>query len=86
MSQNEWDTPVIKIQESEVLSAAPDQAGKARLLAAAAPHSGAFLHVRPCSSIGTRLDSTTLRIAVALRLGAPVCSSHTCVCGSTTPR
>ena len=83
MSQKEWDLPVIKIQESEVLSAAPDQAGKARLLAAAAPHSGAFLHVRPCSSIGTRLDSTTLRIAVALRLGAPVCSTHTCVCGST---
>ena len=28
MSQKEWDLPVIKIQESEVLSAAPDQAGK----------------------------------------------------------
>jgi hypothetical protein len=66
---------VIEIQESEVLSAAPDQAGKAHLPATAAPHSGAFLNVRPCSSIGTRLDSATLRIVVTLRLGAPVSSS-----------
>jgi len=65
-----------------VLSAAPDQAGKARLIAAAAPHSGAFLHARPCSMLGTRLDDSSLRIAVALRLGAPVCSPHTCVCGA----
>jgi hypothetical protein len=83
LNQKEWDTPVIKIQESEVLLSVPNQAGKARLLAAAAPHSGAFLHVRLPSSIGAILDSTTLRIAVALRLSAPVCSSHICGCGFT---
>jgi len=37
-----WNEPL----ELSVLSA--DQAGKARLTAAAAPHSGAFLHARPC--------------------------------------
>jgi hypothetical protein len=80
--QKMWDNPLVKVQEMKVLSAAPDQASKARLIAAAAPHSGAFLSVRPCSSLGTRLDNSSLRIAVALRLGAPVCLPHTCICGA----
>jgi len=81
--QKIWDTPIVSAQEAKLLSAAPDQAGKARLIAASAPHSGAFLHARPCSSLGTRLDNSSLRIVIALRLGAPVCLSHTCVCGAT---
>ena len=35
----------------------------------------------PCSSLGTRLDNTSLRLAVAFRLGADMCAPHTCVCG-----
>jgi len=38
-----WDEPLVRSQELSVLLAAPDQA---RLIAAAAPHSGAFLHAR----------------------------------------
>ena len=60
-------------------SSPPSQAGIDRLLAAAAPHSGAFLQTLPSSALGTRLDAS-LRIAVALRLGAPVCTPHKCVC------
>ena len=81
-AQKVLDTPMVKIQESKVLATAPDQAGKARLIAAAAPHSGAFLHALPCAPLGTRLDNASLRIAVALRLGAPVCMPHICVCGA----
>lgn len=80
--QKDWDKALVDVQEQKVLSAAPDLASKARLIAAAAPHSGAFLNARPCSSLGTRLDNSSLRIAVALRLGAPVCAPHICVCGS----
>ena len=69
-----------------MLSAACDQAGKARLIAAAAPHSAAFLHARPYSSLGTRIDNISLRIAIALRLGAPVCLPHTCVCETSVDR
>jgi hypothetical protein len=79
--QKNWDEPLVSVQEMMVLSAAPDQVSKARLIAASAPHSGAFLHARPCSSLGTRLDNSSLRIAVALRLGAPICAPHVCICG-----
>ena len=70
------DTPLVKIQELKVLSAAPDQTGEAHLIVAAAPHSGALVNARPCSSLGTRLDNSSLRIVVALRLGAPVCIAN----------
>jgi hypothetical protein len=82
ITQRAWDKPLVGVAVERVLSAAPNQAGIARLIAAAAPHSGAFLQTLPCSAVGTRLDDASLRIAVALRLGAPVCAPHQCVCGT----
>jgi hypothetical protein len=67
-------------KREEVLSSVQGQAGRARLLAAAVPHSEDFLQAVPCSSAGTRLDDISLRIAVALRLDVPMCSPHICVC------
>ena len=83
INQKAWDMPLVGIAMDKVLSAAPNQAGIARLTAASAPYSGAFLQALPCSSIGTRLDDVSLRIAIATRLGAPVCAPHTCICGAT---
>ena len=79
--QKAWDLPVVSRKREELLSAAQSQVGLARLIAAAAPHSGDFLHAVPCSSIGTRLDDMSLRIAIGLRLGSAICAPHTCVCG-----
>jgi hypothetical protein len=79
--QKTWDSCLVEVKQQCVLSAAQTQAGLARLLAAAAPHAGDFLHALPCSAVGTRLDDTSLRVAVALRLGATMCAPHTCVCG-----
>jgi len=64
--QNVWDNAVVEVKETKVLSAASDQAGKAHLIVAAAPNSGAFLQARLCSALGTRLDDSSLRIAIAL--------------------
>ena len=81
-SQKMWSRPLQVIAAEAVLSAAQTQASRARLIAAAAPSSGAFLQVIPMSSVGTRLDNTSMRIAVSLRLGAPLCTPHDCVCGT----
>jgi hypothetical protein len=80
-AQKAWDSPQVLKKFDEVFAAAQTQSGRARIIAAAAPHSGDFLNVLPCSAVGTRLDDTSLRIAVALRLGAVICAPHTCVCG-----
>jgi len=82
VSQKSWDVSLVGVAKERVLSAVHNQAGIARLIAAAAPHSGAFLQALPCSAVGTRLDDASLRVAVALRLGAAVCAPHTCICGA----
>lgn len=80
-SQKAWDLPLVSRKFDAVMSAAQSPAGRARLLAAASPHSGDFLSAVPCSAVGTRMDDSSFRIAVALRLGASVCAPHTCICG-----
>ena len=82
--QKAWDSPLVNLKKEKVLSAAQSQAGRTRLIAAAAPHSGDFLAAVPCSSVGNRMDDASLRIAIALRLGAPVCAPHECICGELT--
>ena len=42
--------------------------------------SGAWLNALPIRSFGNLLDADALRIAVALRLGAPICEEHLCMC------
>jgi len=80
--QKAWDVPLVQRKLQEVMSAANTQVGRARLFAATAPHSGDFLNAVPCSAVGTRLDDTSLRLAVALRIGAKICAPHSCVCGA----
>ena len=55
-----------------------DQTHRARLLAVCQPHTAAWLQAKPGSSLGLLLDSETVRIAVALRLGAPIREPHIC--------
>ena len=74
--QQNWMYPQDEASRNEALSAAHNQVDVALLTAVAAPHSGAFLQAISMSMIGTRLDDTSFRIAVAIRLGAPV-SNHT---------
>ena len=86
-AQKSWDWPLLKLKFDNVMSAAQSPVGRARLLAVTSPHSGDFLNAIPCSSVGTRLDNSSFRIATALRLSAvanapaPICAPHQCVCG-----
>ena len=65
-SQKSWDWPLLKLKFNNVMSAAQSPVGRARLLAVASPHSGDFLNAIPCSSIGTRLDNSSFRIATLI--------------------
>ena len=64
-------------------SSTTDPVNKARLLAVSSKESGAWLRALPAASIGNLLDDNSLRIAVALRLGAPVSNRHQCVCSKS---
>ena len=66
-----------------LLDGATDEVERARLLAAMNKVSSAWLHVLPISSVGLRMDNSTLRIAVGLRLGTAICAPHICqLCGA----
>ena len=80
--QKSWDSPIAEhIKDCLLLEA--NQYDRARILGAATSESGAWLRALPSASLGTHLDNETVRIAVALRVGADVCSGiHVCRCGS----
>ena len=59
-----------------------DDKTHARVLASSTKESGAWLRALPVSTVGNLLSDDALKIAVALRLGAPICDPHRCVCGT----
>jgi hypothetical protein len=65
-----------------LISSHPDDHNRSRLLAAAAPHSGDWLHALPISACGLRLNDEAVRVAIGLRLGSNLCEQHICPCGS----
>jgi hypothetical protein len=79
--QKEWDVPCIKTVFENLLSSQSDMISQARLLSVSTRESGSWLHALPSSSLGNRLDDDSLRVAVALRLGASICAPHICPCG-----
>ena len=81
--QKEWDEPICKKIMQGLLNSV-DQVGRARLLAARAEGSGAWLQALPIPSVGTLMDNETLRIAVGLRIGAPICEPNTLRCRCRT--
>ena len=83
--QRAWDT-IAATTESRRLLATANQLHRARLVAANQPHTGAWLQAVPVPSLGLLLDEDTVRVAVALRLGAQVCVPHRCRCGQTVDR
>ena len=73
-----WDGPCVQANFEALLSAATESRTRARLLAAAMSESGSWLNAVPASSLGLRMDDDVVRIAVGLRLGAPLCRPHAC--------
>jgi len=82
-AQRAWDDQCCKMSAEMQLDAAKDHVARARLLAACSQGSGDWLDALPLSSAGLKMDNATVRIAVGLRLGAPIVRPHACVCGAT---
>ena len=81
--QKSWDTPKVQSSADFLLCSAPSDLVRARLLAVSAKESGAWLHALPISNLGLRMDDDTVRVAVGLRLGSPLCRPHFCQhCGA----
>ena len=81
VKQRAWDEAICSATYDQLLTRA-DQSSRARLLAVASPNAGAWLHALPCRNLGLCLSDRELRIAIGLRLGAPLVRRHTCVCGA----
>ena len=74
--QRKWDDGVCSAKAEGVLQRADN---RARLLASVAPGSGSWLNALPCANLGLRFGNQELRIAVGLRVGAPLVRPHRCV-------
>ena len=83
--QRDWDDAACRSRRDRLLDSS-NQLHRARLLAASAPNSGAWLHALPLPSLGLHLDEETVRVGTALRLGAPICQPHRCRCGQQVDR
>ena len=75
--QRVWDDAVSTVIKNRLISGV-NQVHRARLLASCQPHTAAWLQAIPVPSLGLHLDPETVRIAVALRIGAPICEPHSC--------
>ena len=80
--QKEWTTPVYNQQE-QLLKTDSTAHDRARLLGCKCQGSGDWINTLSSSTLGLDLTNEQFRIASGLRLGAPICSTFKCVCGST---
>ena len=78
--QRAWDDAFCSAKSQELRGGATPET-LARLLACSSDGSGSWLHALPSATLGLRLSNEEVRIAVGLRLGAPIVRPHTCQCG-----
>ena len=82
VKQRSWDQPVVNAEFNALMGRQTEAYHRARLMAAAAEHSGDWLNALPITSCGLRLDNEAVRVAVGLRLGCSLCQPHQCPCGA----
>ena len=83
--QKLWVQPIADRQWDKLLDEA-DIGSISRLRGCRAPGAGDWLNALPSGTLGLRLNDEQFSTAIAVRLGAPVCSVHTCVCGAEVER
>ena len=79
--QAAWDSPILDTKFQVLLDSQIEAADQARLLAISSEHASDWLNAIPISSLGLKMDNSSIRIACGLRLGTALCHPHTCQCG-----
>ncbi|XP_055345959.1 uncharacterized protein LOC129593591 [Paramacrobiotus metropolitanus] len=79
-TQKVWDKALVQ-KTVEVIknTFSNDVTHCARLLAVEQPESGKWLNALPVPSLGTLMSDESFRVAVGLRIGAPICNPHLCI-------
>ena len=77
-----WDLPVAELRMKGLIERASSTVTRSRLLAVSAPGASAWLNAVPIPSLGLKLNNESLRISVALRLGAKLNLPYKCICGA----
>ena len=80
--QAAWDMQYAKLKHEKLISSSTSDLEKARLLAVSSKQSYSWLNAIPIAFLSLKMNRSQLRISCALRLGSPLCISHTCVCGT----
>ena len=78
-SQRKWDDLLCEVALNDLLVDA-DQWDRCRLFAANSEHSAAWSEAVPIPVLGNFLGAEELRVAVALRVGANISGTPTCLC------
>ena len=78
VKEKNWDNINTVNTASTRLESARNEVEHARLLAAMDRGSGAWLQALTISSMGLRMDDSTVRTAVGLHLGTTIYAPHTC--------
>ncbi|KAI5640648.1 hypothetical protein NE865_06966 [Phthorimaea operculella] len=81
-SQVQWDEPLCRRVQSDLLESCVSTPDRARLLASFEKESGLWLNALPSPNIGTLLDSCSLSLVIGLRLGLRTNHPHDCGCGA----
>jgi hypothetical protein len=80
-SQRQWDLPLVEHEHRYLMSLSDEPRHVARISAVSCKEAGRWLQALPSPPLGLHLDRDSLRVAVALRLGADICEPHDCGCG-----
>ena len=79
--QKIWESNEIMSKIESISSSLEKEIDIARFKANSVRESGAWLHALPSPQLGTHLSNDEFRVALSLRLGAPLVRPHVCVCG-----
>ena len=80
--QRFWDSELTDKLWEDLHDSSVDPVSKARLLSTATKEAGAWLNVLPVPHLGTKLDDTSIRIAIGLCLDTNIVEEHKCICGA----